>query len=94
MALTGLQIFKLLPKSNCKKCGLPTCLAFAMALAQKKVKLDDCPDASEEAKASLSEAAAPPVRLVKFGPGDNCTRYSDALLFTRRQGLGVLLFFV
>ena len=70
MALTGLQIFKLLPKTNCKECGLPTCLAFAMALAQKKAKLEDCPHASEEAKASLAEAAAPPIRQVKFGAGD------------------------
>ncbi len=33
MALTGIQIFKLLPKTNCKECGVPTCLAFAMNLA-------------------------------------------------------------
>jgi len=70
MALTGLQIFKLLPKTNCKDCGMPTCLAFAMALAQKKAKLDDCPHASDEAKSSLAEAAAPPIKLVKFGTGD------------------------
>ncbi len=49
---------------------MPTCLAFAMALAQKKAKLDNCPDVSEEAKSALSEAAAPPIRLVKFGVGD------------------------
>jgi len=67
MALTGLEIFKLLPKTNCKKCGFPTCLAFAMALAQKKVKLDNCPDVSEEAKEKLAAAAAPPMRLVSFG---------------------------
>jgi acetyl-CoA decarbonylase/synthase complex subunit gamma len=71
MALTGLEIFKLLPKTNCKKCGMPTCLAFAMALAQKKAKLDDCPDVSEEAKEKLAAAAAPPMRLIKFGSGDN-----------------------
>ncbi len=71
MALTGLQIFKLLPKTNCKKCGMPTCLAFAMALAQKKSSLDDCPFASEEAKAALAEAAAPPMRQVKFGAGEH-----------------------
>ncbi|MBW8036242.1 MAG: acetyl-CoA decarbonylase/synthase complex subunit gamma, partial [Planctomycetes bacterium] len=71
MALTGLDIFKLLPKSNCKKCGMPTCLAFAMQLAQKKAKLDDCPCASEEARESLSAAAAPPMRQIKFGSGDN-----------------------
>jgi len=71
MALTGLEIFKLLPKTNCKKCGMPTCLAFAMALAQKRAKLDDCPDVSQEAKEKLAAAAAPPMRKVTFGSGDN-----------------------
>jgi acetyl-CoA decarbonylase/synthase complex subunit gamma len=71
MALTGLEIFKLLPKTNCKKCGMPTCLAFAMALAQKRAKLDDCPDVSEEAKEKLAAAAAPPMCKVVFGSGDS-----------------------
>ncbi|HEC02569.1 MAG TPA: acetyl-CoA decarbonylase/synthase complex subunit gamma [Phycisphaerales bacterium] len=70
MALTGLDIFKLLPKTNCKKCGMPTCLAFAMALAQKRAKLDDCPDVSQEAKDKLAAAAAPPMRKIVFGTGD------------------------
>ena len=38
MALTGLQIQKLLPKTNCKECGSKTCLAFAMKLAGKKAE--------------------------------------------------------
>jgi acetyl-CoA decarbonylase/synthase complex subunit gamma len=71
MALSGLQIFKLLPKTNCKKCGKPTCLAFAMQLAQKRANLDDCPDVSDEAKNVLAAAAAPPMHQVKFGAGDN-----------------------
>ena len=71
MALTGLEIFKLLPKTNCKKCGKPTCLAFAMALAQKRANLDECPDVSEQAKAKLAAAAAPPMRKVVFGTGDH-----------------------
>ena len=60
MALTGLQIFKLLPKTNCKECGKPTCLAFAMALASKKASLDECPHVSDEGRAALEGAAAPP----------------------------------
>jgi len=43
MALTGIEIFKLLPKTNCGKCGVPTCLAFAMALAAGKAELASCP---------------------------------------------------
>ena len=66
-----MEIFKLLPKTNCKKCGKPTCLAFAMALAQKKAKLEECPEASDETRSALAEASAPPISLVKFGTGDN-----------------------
>jgi acetyl-CoA decarbonylase/synthase complex subunit gamma len=70
MALTGIEIFKMLPKTNCKECGLPTCLAFAMALASGKAELDACPYVSDEAKEKLAEASAPPIRPVKFGMKD------------------------
>jgi len=69
MALTGIQIFKLLPKTNCKECGVPTCLAFAMNLASGKAELDACPYVSDEAKEQLAEASAPPIRPVKIGKG-------------------------
>jgi len=70
VAITGLDIYKGLPKTNCKECGFPTCLAFAMQVAAKKVGLDKCPYVSDELKASTSEASAPPIRLVKIGTGD------------------------
>ncbi|MBW2573905.1 MAG: acetyl-CoA decarbonylase/synthase complex subunit gamma [Deltaproteobacteria bacterium] len=69
MALTGIQIFKLLPKTNCKECGVPTCLAFAMNLASGKAELDDCPYVSDEAKEQLAEASAPPIRPISLGQG-------------------------
>ncbi|MBN1644095.1 MAG: acetyl-CoA decarbonylase/synthase complex subunit gamma [Dehalococcoidales bacterium] len=69
MALTGIQIFKLLPKTNCGKCGVPTCLAFAMNLAAGKAELSACPFITEEAKAQLAEASAPPIRPVVIGTG-------------------------
>jgi acetyl-CoA decarbonylase/synthase complex subunit gamma len=62
MALSGIQIYKLLPQTNCKDCDFPTCLAFAMKLAAKQVELSKCPHVSEEATAKLAEASAPPVR--------------------------------
>lgn len=69
MALTGIQIFKLLPKTNCKECGVPTCLAFAMNLASGKAELDSCPYVSDEAREKLAEASAPPIRPVVIGQG-------------------------
>jgi acetyl-CoA decarbonylase/synthase complex subunit gamma len=64
MALSGIQIYKLLPQTNCKECGFPTCLAFAMKLAAKQVELAACPYVSEGSKAQLAESSAPPIRLI------------------------------
>jgi acetyl-CoA decarbonylase/synthase, CODH/ACS complex subunit gamma len=64
MALTGIQIYKLLPQTNCKECGFPTCLAFAMKLAAKQVELSACPYVTEASKKQLAESAAPPIRLI------------------------------
>ena len=70
MALTGIQIFKLLPKTNCGECKYPTCLAFAMALASAKAELDSCPYVSDDARGQLAEAGAPPIRPVAVGRGE------------------------
>lgn len=71
MALKGLDIFKLSPKKNCKECGSPTCMAFSMKVAQGAVSIDACPYFSEDAKAAMSEATAPPMKTVKVGAGEN-----------------------
>lgn len=85
MALTGVEIFKLLPKTNCKKCGHPTCLAFAMKLAQRQATLDSCPDVSEEAKKVLGEASAPPVRPMTFGAGDKAVKMGEETVLFRHD---------
>jgi acetyl-CoA decarbonylase/synthase complex subunit gamma len=71
MGLTGLEIYKKLPQTNCGECGAPTCLAFAMKLAEGKAKLADCPDFSAESKAALESASAPPIATVNVGTGDH-----------------------
>ncbi|MFA5100213.1 MAG: acetyl-CoA decarbonylase/synthase complex subunit gamma [Candidatus Omnitrophota bacterium] len=71
MALSGLDIYKLLPKTNCKECGFPTCLAFAMQLAKKAVSIDKCPTVTPASKESLEQASQPPIRMVSLGAGDN-----------------------
>ena len=85
MALSGVEIFKLLPKTNCKKCGFPTCLAFAMKLAQRQTTLDKCPDVSEEAKKILGEASAPPVRPITFGTGDKAVKMGEETVLFRHE---------
>ncbi|MBU0970128.1 MAG: acetyl-CoA decarbonylase/synthase complex subunit gamma [Proteobacteria bacterium] len=85
MALTGIQIFKLLPKTNCKECGVPTCLAFAMNLASGKAELDACPYVSEDAKEKLAEASAPPIRPVALGKGVRKTTTGGETVLYRHE---------
>lgn len=67
MAVKGLDIFKLSPKKNCKECGVPTCMAFCMKVAQGALPIEKCPYMSDEAIALLSEATAPPMKAVEVG---------------------------
>ncbi|MCK5119758.1 MAG: acetyl-CoA decarbonylase/synthase complex subunit gamma [Candidatus Latescibacteria bacterium] len=85
MALTGIQIFKLLPKTNCKECGFPTCLAFAMQLAMGKTELALCPYVSEEAKEQLQEASAPPIRPITIGVGDAVFKVGGETVMFRHE---------
>ncbi|MBD3242752.1 MAG: acetyl-CoA decarbonylase/synthase complex subunit gamma, partial [Chitinivibrionales bacterium] len=85
MALTGLQIQKLLPKTNCKECGSNTCMAFAMKLAAKKAEISQCPYASDEAKQKLGAATEPPVRTVALGPDKSLSVGGETVLYRHEK---------
>ncbi len=85
MALTGMQIYKNLPKTNCKECGFPTCMAFAMQVAAKQKALTDCPHISEEAQSTLSDASAPPMKLVKIGPESKRFEFGQETVMFRHE---------
>jgi acetyl-CoA decarbonylase/synthase complex subunit gamma len=85
MALSGLEIFKLLPKTNCGDCGVPTCMAFAMKLAQKKAELAECPHASEEAVEVIGAAGTPPMRSVKIGVGASALEIGNETVMFRHE---------
>ena len=96
--MTGLDIYKLLPKTNCKDCAFATCLAFAMALAQKKVSLDKCPHVTAQARASLESASQPPVKLVTIGTGDQKIEIGNETVMYRHEqkfhhpaGIGIFI---
>ncbi len=98
MGLSGIQIFKLLPKTNCGECGVPTCLAFGMNLAAGKAELSQCPYVSEEAQEKLAAESAPPIRTVNFGSGENVVPvggetvlYRHEKTFVNKPGLGLLV---
>jgi acetyl-CoA decarbonylase/synthase, CODH/ACS complex subunit gamma len=86
MALSGLDIYKLLPKTNCRECGLATCLAFAMQLAKKTVNINKCPHVTSAAKDKLNAASLPPIRLVKIGTSDSEINLgNDTVLFRHEE---------
>ena len=98
MALSGIEIFKLLPKTNCQECGVPTCMAFAVKLAAGQAELDSCPYVSDEAREKLEEASAPPIRPVVVGSGDNALKVGGETVifrhektFVNKPGLGLLI---
>ncbi|HEX9714480.1 MAG TPA: (Fe-S)-binding protein, partial [Desulfurivibrionaceae bacterium] len=86
MALTGIQILKMLPKKNCGECGIPTCLAFAMKVAAGQMEIGECPYVSDEVKEQIGEASAPPIRTVKIGAGDSAyTTGGETCLFRHEK---------
>jgi acetyl-CoA decarbonylase/synthase, CODH/ACS complex subunit gamma len=98
MALSGIEIFKMLPKTNCQECGVPTCMAFAMKLAAGQAELDACPYVSAEAKEKLEEASAPPIRPVVIGTGETALKVGGETVifrhektFVNKPGIGLLI---
>jgi len=98
MALTGIEIFKLLPKTNCQECGVPTCMAFAVKLAAGQAELDSCPYVSSEAREKLEEASAPPIRPVVIGSGEGALKVGGETVlfrhektFINKPGIGLLI---
>ncbi|MDD5252476.1 MAG: acetyl-CoA decarbonylase/synthase complex subunit gamma [Candidatus Omnitrophota bacterium] len=98
MALSGLDIYKLLPKTNCKQCGFATCLAFAMQLAKKTLTIEKCPFVSAEAKNTLEEQALPAIKPITLGT--NQSRFevgNETVLFRHEEkfrnpaGLGFII---
>ena len=85
MALTGLAIYKHLPKENCKECGVPTCLAFAMKVASGQAGLEDCPKLGDDARGALEEASAPPQRKVTIGDGDAAVSIGQETVLYRHE---------
>ncbi|RJP48104.1 MAG: acetyl-CoA decarbonylase/synthase complex subunit gamma [Anaerolineaceae bacterium] len=85
MALSGIQIYKMLPQTNCKECGFPTCLAFAMKLAAKQVELGSCPYVSEESKKQLAESAAPPIRLITLKSNGTEVKVGNEVVMFRHE---------
>ena len=85
MALKALDIYKLLPKKNCKECGDPTCLTFAMKLAGGKADVELCPYLDDAAKSVLGATTRPPIRLVRLGIGERSFAVGEEVVLYRHE---------
>jgi len=68
--LSAMEIYQELPQTDCGDCNFPTCMAFAMQLANNQVSLDECPHVSEAAEEKLAASSAPPMKIVEIGEGE------------------------
>lgn len=72
MKMTGLEIFKYLPgakkeeHANCKECGCPTCMAFALKLAKQNTEIEKCPYIKEELKEKYSHSIKHPQKTIEI----------------------------
>lgn len=100
MELSGLQIFKYLPAakkaehSNCKECGCPTCMAFALKLAKKQIELSKCSYAPDELKEFFEINSKQPQKTVEINGlkiGGENVLYRHEKTFVNRTAIAVIV---
>ena len=100
MELSGLQIFKYLPgakkaeNSNCKKCGCPTCMAFALKLAKKQVEISACPFAPDDLKEFFEKNSKHPQNTVEINDlkiGGENVLYRHEKTFVNKTAIAILI---
>jgi len=88
-APSPVSIYKLLPRTNCQKCGQKTCMAFASKLVNREATLDECTPilekSYEEAYRQLWKSLRPPVRQVVIGTGDKTVKIGGEFVIYRHE---------
>ncbi|MEM2936624.1 MAG: acetyl-CoA decarbonylase/synthase complex subunit gamma, partial [Candidatus Bathyarchaeia archaeon] len=87
--ISPIDVYRLLPRTNCKECGEENCMAFAAKLVNREVKLEGCPPLlkkeNEEAYKKLWDLLKPPVREVTIGVGDRAVKIGGKLVMYRHE---------
>jgi acetyl-CoA decarbonylase/synthase complex subunit gamma len=87
--LSPIDVYKLLPKTNCKECGEENCLAFATKLVNREVTLDKCKPLlakmQEKAYEQLKEMLKPAVKEVVVGVGEKAVKIGGKLVMYRHE---------
>lgn len=87
--ISPIDVYKLLPRTNCRECREANCMAFATRVVNGEIVLADCPpvltEEYREAHRLLTELLAPPVRAVTFGPVDNPVTIGGKYVLQRHE---------
>ncbi|MEM2098960.1 MAG: acetyl-CoA decarbonylase/synthase complex subunit gamma [Candidatus Bathyarchaeia archaeon] len=87
--LSPIDIYKLLPKTNCKECGQENCMAFATKIVNREVTVDQCPPLLkkeyEKAYKQLKEMLKPAVKEVVVGVGEKAVKLGGKLVMYRHE---------
>jgi len=87
--LSPIDVYKLLPRTNCKECGEPNCMAFATKVVNREVSVDACPPLlkkeNEKAYKRLKEMLAPAIKEVVVGSGDKAVKIGGKLVMYRHE---------
>jgi acetyl-CoA decarbonylase/synthase complex subunit gamma len=87
--LSPIDVYKLLPKTNCKECGEENCMAFATKIVNREVNIDQCAPLlkkeNEKAYNKLKEMLKPPVKEVVVGEGEKARKLGGKLVMYRHE---------
>ncbi len=87
--LSPIDVYKLLPKTNCKECGVENCMAFATKIVNREISIESCPPLlkkeNERSYLQLKEMLKPPVKEVTVGVGDKAVKLGGKLVMYRHE---------
>src|SRR3972149_514326 len=87
--LSPIDVYKLLPKTNCKECGVENCMAFATKIVNREITIDQCKPLlkkeNEKAYKQLKDMLKPAVKEVIVGVGDKAVKLGGKLVMFRHE---------
>jgi acetyl-CoA decarbonylase/synthase complex subunit gamma len=87
--LSPIDVYKLLPKTNCKECGVENCMAFATKIVNREITIDECKPLlkkeNEKAYKKLKDMLKPAVKEVVVGVGDKAVKLGGKLVMFRHE---------
>ena len=87
--ISPIDVYKLLPKTNCGECHEANCMTFATRVVNGELMIDDCPPITDKKQHAeyekLADLMMPPVRTVTFGAGGNIVKVGGKYVLYRHE---------